>query len=430
MSSVQPSSQKLGLFGSLWRRMGERRRRRRIRRLAQVRFRLTREGANLLFIVVFIFLGAVLRNISLLILIATAMIGLLLLQWRFNIATVAGLQAKRRLLPRVLQNSPVTCTLTVSNPKRWVGAWLVVAEDTIEQLAPKRSRTIEYSRTVLDEIPPSSQSQGVYQLTFQKRGLYQVGPCNLSTRFPLGLGKGLCTVDIIDRVLVHPRQGVLLPRYDAMLQNLRNGRTRTSSHVGLHEADFYGLRPWTSGDSRRWIHWRTTARLGELSVRQFDRLEQRQSCVLLDLYSDPSTQGDFTSQHCELAISFVATLVASAANNRQHCVSIAIAGDETFSLAGIQSPLLGNTVLDRLSTIDPSFTPDLAAALQPLTTTLVANPHLIVVSTRADASQALQAAFSRLLGPKASTRLHIHWLDVSNGDLEPLFSWKSKESND
>ena len=62
-----------------------------------MRFRLTREGVHYVGVLLFIFIGAILRDINLLILLAGAMIGLLLLQWRFNTRTLLRLTADRQL---------------------------------------------------------------------------------------------------------------------------------------------------------------------------------------------------------------------------------------------------------------------------------------------------------------------------------------------
>ncbi|MFO0940180.1 MAG: hypothetical protein U0930_05380 [Pirellulales bacterium] len=134
-----------------------------------MRFRLTREGANLLFVVCFIFLGAVLRDISLLILIGAAMIGLILLQWRFNITTVSGLTATRRVLHRATQGSKIQCSLTIRNPKRWVRHQLL-PKIPFNQLAPAKSRNVIRGKAIIDEVLPESESVGTYNLTFNERG--------------------------------------------------------------------------------------------------------------------------------------------------------------------------------------------------------------------------------------------------------------------
>jgi hypothetical protein len=133
---------------------------------------------------------------------------------------------------------------------------------------------------------------------------------------------------------------------------------------------------------------------------------------------------------CEQAISFVASLISQAAMVQRNKLAVAIAADTDYAMVGVQSALLANSVLDRLAVVSPSAQPDVSSALKKMTAALLANPHLIVVSTRPQAIEALQQTFTSLLGKKASSRLHIHWLDVKRGDLEPYFSWTSNESND
>ena len=48
------------------------------------------------------------------------------------------------------------------------------------------------------------------------------------------------------------------------------GTQRREQRAGA-DGDFYGIRPWRSGDSRRWIHGRTSARTGKLMVLQFEQ---------------------------------------------------------------------------------------------------------------------------------------------------------------
>jgi hypothetical protein len=121
VASIQNQEQSSGGNSSWLRWFRQRRQRLKTRKLLQVRFRLTREGAHLVFIVVFIFVGAVLRDLSLLILIAAAMIGLLLLQWRLSLGTMARLSVARRIPHRINEGVATFCQLTIKNSKRWLG---------------------------------------------------------------------------------------------------------------------------------------------------------------------------------------------------------------------------------------------------------------------------------------------------------------------
>jgi hypothetical protein len=155
-----------------------------------------------------------------------------------------------------------------------------------------------------------------------------------------------------------------------------------------------------------------------------------QVCILLDLYHSKPLQNDAQTLACEKAISFVATLISQTAVMERNRLAIAIAADTHYTLAGVQSAVLANSVLDRLAVASPSASPEVTNALRKMTVPLLANPHLIVVSTRPEAIQSIQQAFSGLLGKKATSRLDVKWLDVTRGDLEPYFSWTSNESND
>lgn len=420
-----PTSKPVGdssLFSAIWRYWVNRRRKARVRALSMVRFRLTREGVHYIGILLFIFIGAMLRDINLLILLAGAMIGLLLLQWRFNVRTLVGLTAKR-LLPRSTRVGTATeVAIQVRNPKRWLGSWLVLVQDPLQSLEPIPQRLTEKGETVVDEVRPASTSASQYVLTFHRRGRYAVGPTTISTRFPLGLGLGWRTLDNAGQIVVHPRQGQLSPRVQQLFQQEMHGNAQISRKVGMHEADFYGLRPWATGDSKRWIHWRTTARLGELSVRQFERQQRRQLCLLLDLFIPEPRQPDSEAQ-VEKAVSFVASLANSTARWGNDRLAVAVAGQIAFAMPSVQSSILVEELLDRLAVIAPASRPPLAEAVQSLSLPLLNNPQLVVISTRASQYQGLLQAVQKFPVAKTFSRVQVKWLDVARGDLEPYFSW-------
>src|SRR6185295_12154455 len=76
---------------------------------------------------------------------------------------------------------------------------------------------------------------------------------------------------------------------------------------GLLEADFYGLRDWRAGDSRHWIHWRTSARRGALVVRQFEQRRSEDLALLVDLWQ-PGDANEQQMNDVETAVAFVATV--------------------------------------------------------------------------------------------------------------------------
>ncbi len=422
-------------YGGLWQRLLSRYRKRNDRLNQQVRFRLSREGFHFLMILLFILVGAVLRDISLLVVLAGLMFALLLIQWRVGLRTVTGLEIKREVPYTTVCGSLIDVRITVANRRRWLGSWLLTVEDHIEQLTPHRRINYQRALTVIDDVAAGGQRQGIYQLRFYHRGHYEIGPTTVSTRFPLNLGRSMRQVINRNRIIVHPRLGLLTNRCHELFRVERQGLSRAIARAGVNEGEFFGLRQWHNGDSQRWIHWRTTARLGELSVRQFEQQQRMQAVVVLDLHAKPEELWSIhESPALEKAISFMATLAIELVGRGRHKLSVAIAGREIIELPNVQSRILVNDLLDHLASAASTAQKDaLPQALERLQSSLVRNPLLIVVSTRGNVLPQLIKDMPEGLGRRVLERVSLRWLNVTADDLEPYFRWsemKSSESAD
>ena len=409
----------------LWKSWVGYRKRMRSRNLAQVRFRLTREGVHFVGILAFIFIGAVIREISLLILLAGAMIGLLLLQWRFNSSTLVGIHLIRRQPKSVAVGEDLEVGLRLINPKPFLSAWLVLVEDNLRKVLPNRTRIPEQGVALVDTVRPKGATNSRYRLKFLERGQYEIGPARISTRFPLGLGIGWKTVDTTCSVLVHPSQGSLRPAIKGLFHQDQVGAAKSSARAALQEGDFFGLRPWATGDSKRWVHWRTSARLGQLSVRQFEQQQQKQATVILDLAEVDSEEG---RANCEAAISFLATLASHTLRHGREKLAVAVAGEEVASYPAIPSSVMVHSLLDSLAIAEASPEPDLLAAIRGLSIPISNNPRVLVISTREDQSEKLLAEPSEGMDQRLLSAVRLRWLNVAAGDLEKYFEPPEFES--
>lgn len=121
-----------------------------------------------------------------------------------------------------------------------------------------------------------------YRLPTTRRGLIDVGPLDLRFGDPLGLTRG--TVRASDRItlVVHPE---LL---DLGVLHAIAGHDPTADQQPIRALasggdEFFALRPYVIGDELRRVHWRASARTGELVVRQDERPRTGRVTVLLDL---------------------------------------------------------------------------------------------------------------------------------------------------
>jgi uncharacterized protein (DUF58 family) len=401
----------------------------RARALTQVRFALSREGFHFALILLFVLLGAVLRDISLLVVLAGVMFGLLLIQWRLASGTLADLRLTRQAPASIVCGQVADIAVTITNPRRLLGAWLLSVEELVTQHMPAEEAAYARGMVLIDDVAPGSLRRETYQIRFNRRGLFELGPATISTRYPLNLGRATRMYLEPVRILVHPRLGELTARCQELLRVENQGLSRAVARAGANDGEFYGLREWHNGDSQRWIHWRTTARLGELSVRQFQQQQRMQLTIVLDLHQPDGEPGNAAGHRAvvEEAVAFVASLAVQWVGRGRHKLSVAIAGRELSVAPSVQSRILVNELLDDLACATSTPDNDLPQALEQLLPTLVRQPQLLVVSTRANRMLEILDELPDSTGKQILERLSPRWLDVSAGELEPYFRWSESK---
>jgi uncharacterized protein (DUF58 family) len=309
----------------------------------------------------------------------------------------------------------------VANDNHQFGAWLLQAHDQI-RLVGVPDEAAPSPTTVPIEIPhvaAGGQSWVSYRLHPTRRGRYEFGPLTVSTRFPLGLLKGLKVAHHANTLLVTPRLGRLLPEWTRQLQGEAGHQQQQSrARQGLAEGEFHGLREWRSGDTRRWIHWRTSARLGTLAVRQFEQQRQSGLALLLDLWL-PSRPTPDQRLRVELAISFAATALQELGRHGGSRLVFALAGREAGCWAAPTSPAFADELLEQLAVAEGGEA-TLSTAAEKLLSQWTGGTPSMVISTRNDQLRRLD----RELAGDADLQRRLHrmqWLDVGSDQLPRFF---------
>jgi len=133
------------------------------------------------------------------------------------------------------------------------------------------------------------------------RGVAQVQLGSVGSLFPFGFLRKVLSSDIRTEVLVWPA-AVEYQRF-ATLAPSRRQSGHAVNRIG-HSGDLLALRRYAQGDSHRLIHWKASARLQHLMVRQFSTEQQEGYSLHLDSSADLWTESD----QFELLCSFAATL--------------------------------------------------------------------------------------------------------------------------
>ncbi|MBU4272236.1 MAG: DUF58 domain-containing protein [Planctomycetes bacterium] len=351
-----------------------------------------REGWYYLVIVALVLGGAMLKEVNLLLILAGMLLGPVLLNWRAVGLALRGLKIERRLPLRVGAGDPLAVGLNLTNTRRRLGSWAIVAEEQIQREADTRRgrRPTTLRPSVLFPYVRAGQwRKGGYRGRLERRGRYRFGPIRLSTRFPFGLFSKTITVGRPETLIVLPRLGRLTEGWTARRMEAFAGADRRRNRPGL-EGDFYGVRQWRAGDGKRLIHWRSSARTGELTVRQFERPRSRDVAVVLDLWQ-PDPPAAEHLETVELAVGFAATVLTDLCRKGGSNVYLTLADDEPDCIGGPASPATLQNLTERLALIEARAEDALPELLAHALRRTASDTEVVLVGTRpvdlADASR-------------------------------------------
>ncbi|MFF0658023.1 DUF58 domain-containing protein [Micromonospora tulbaghiae] len=218
-----------------------------------------------------------------------------------NAAWRPRLSVDRRADPdRVARGEPAAMELTVRNTGRLRAANLVAEDRCAGALVP----------VPLLRLRPGRDTVARYEVPTHRRGVVPVGPLRVVRRDPLGLVALARGYGGTVPVWVHPRIHPLSAVPTGAGRSL-DGRTDSVPHGSI---TFDSLREYVVGDELRRVHWRTSARVGELMVRENVDTSLPRLVVVLDnrALAHPDRVGGVAESFesaCEAAASVVAAAV-------------------------------------------------------------------------------------------------------------------------
>ena len=204
----------------------------------------------------------------------------------------------------------VAVVVTIDNrgalPVPWVLAEDVVPRRRVNQ-GPKPI-TVEGRRFKLAMLRPRGQATLYYQLTFNTRGFYRIGPVVIETGDVFGLHRRYRTATAPHFVIVYPRL-VPVPGYD-LTSPRPIGELRLTHRMFEDPTRVAGIRPYEPGDALARIHWRATARTGALHSKIYEPSCVAGATILLDFH-ERSYPANNEPVRSELAVTTAASLAAA-----------------------------------------------------------------------------------------------------------------------
>lgn len=178
----------------------------------------------------------------------------------------------------------------------------------------------------------SEAKQHRLMLSCDCRGHYQLESYNLQTGFPLGLTSARKQVKLKNNssILIYPTP-LPLQQFEIAKDPSHSAlQTDNNPKAGGHD-EYIGIREYRHGDSPRHIHWPSSAKRGELVVREFQQNSTTHLNIVLDL-NPVANFGEGKHSTLEYSIKITATLIKFALEN-QYSFSISGLAKEPFEIS-------------------------------------------------------------------------------------------------
>jgi uncharacterized protein (DUF58 family) len=386
-------------------------------------------------------IGGAIRAYNLPLVLAGLVVATMLLQWRWIRHSVSAISVQRRLPGEAFAGQPFTVAFVVTNRSRWLPGWLIRIDDRIRRIeVAARTDRRGRKRDLADPAIEASCGVGVvpclrwvtatYTCVITRRGRYDFGHVTVSSGAPLGLLLGYLTQKKREMFYVFPQRAVLRRHWRRQLQNRLGGNSTGARRSGVTDGEFFGIRGWQEGDSRRWIHWRTTARIGEPAVRQFEQHRRFEVCLLVDAYIGSSSSGSdgahgSDDSAVERIISVASTLVTQLVATPSNRIGLVLAGKQAIALSSGGGREQTLAMLSQLAEMSGSPTPELGDAIRQMFRIAGRPRDLVVLSTRRPEDAAAQTSSGRV-SEMFGSGLVWRWFSTADSSIDQI----AMQSND
>lgn len=288
----------------------------------------------------------------------------------------AGLSGQRDVLriAVLLVALPLIAALFVARAHLRLGAGRIVTparvpvgttaevELSVTNLSPMRTGTLLLedavppdlgisARRIIERVPPQGVRATRYPIHAERRGYHEVGPLSVTAIDPFGLVRLRRSFTATEGVLVVPWIEQLDGTHEA--DHRASGDAATASLASRGDDDIIP-REYRLGDDLRRVHWRATARTGELMVRREERPWTRQASITVDLNAAHHV-GNGPRASLEIALSTVASIALHLLRDGWR-VKVSAADGRTFVSQASGAPGAA-AILEALALIDASGEP-------------------------------------------------------------------------
>lgn len=252
------------------------------------------------------------NGFALAVFLAGALLALILFARGWSRLALVRLAYSRRLaVVRAFPGDRVECTVRLDNRKLLPLVWVNVADRVPAAIAPEADAlppgiTLAAGHLSVDtSLLWYQQATWRYPLECRRRGYYRLGPTRLTSADIFGIFARSRRAASSDHLIVYPR---IYPVADLGLPSASPlGELRSRNPMFQDPTRVCGLRDYTKEVPFRHIHWKASARAGNLQAKVFEPTCSLQASILVDA-SAFVTDAGIREEGFELAMSTAASL--------------------------------------------------------------------------------------------------------------------------
>lgn len=209
------------------------------------------------------------------------------------------LTCRRQINPaRIAVGEPTAVKLRLANATR-LRTGLLLAEDSLPYMLGG------HPRFILESIEGGGGRELTYRIRSDVRGRFEVGPLSVRIADAFGMVEISRSFSERSKLVVTPRVVPLPPTHTAA--DWLGSGDRSMRIAATSGEDDVAPRAYRDGDPLRRVHWRSTARHGELMVRREEQPWHSRATVFLDTRAIAHAGSGITSSF-EYAVSAAASI--------------------------------------------------------------------------------------------------------------------------
>lgn len=261
------------------------------------RFKLTSQGKRYALLILAVLIAALNTGNNLLYLILAFMLSSIALSRLIVPLYNKKIRISSRIPEAIYAGRQFLMVIKIENNKKWLPTCPQVLRlsNGIELFAPP----------FIPQVEPGAQLQCKLFHTFESRGIYKLKNLIGQSTFPLGIFEHFTSLPLQEEeIIVYPK---IKPLKDFYL-NGSEGHKALESFITKGNFSLYNIRDYIPGDEARFLHWKASAKLSKLMVKEFLQEEQKKISILLDT-GFPDELDSYKRERFEDRVSLAASLL-------------------------------------------------------------------------------------------------------------------------